>query len=216
MRQLSKPLEDSNLVACVVRARRGSRQACEVLVEHFYDDIRRYLLVRTGHREVSEDLTQNAFLTAVKGIHQLHDPEAFPAWLFQIARNEWRMWLRRKSSKRLVSIDEATDPVAFHPYLAVTADGIERLPKRDLVLQTFAQLSPSLQEALYLRCVANFSDGEIATILDISAAAAQKRAYRAEIEFRKRYDELSSIEHQEANKGNRPWETTPAISQVTN
>lgn len=49
-----------------------------------------FLYRLTNNIEISEELTQETFYTAIKKINTLKDKESIRTWLCQIAKNKWR------------------------------------------------------------------------------------------------------------------------------
>jgi RNA polymerase sigma-70 factor (ECF subfamily) len=194
-------------------ARVGSCEAFEWLVRRYQEPIWQFLAYRSGVPQFADELTQTTFVQAFERIHQLQDPAAFVPWLFSIARRNWQMQVRGFRSHMLVSLSALTEKRGLPAALIHHQQEIDGLPERALVRRIVSSLNPALQDALYLRHVAGFSDQEIASVLDISVAAAQKRAYRAESLFRKRYTELQAIEREHsARSEDNPFALLPAIS----
>lgn len=160
------------------------------LVDRYYAPLLRYLTRQTGDGELAADLTQASFLAAYRNRRQLATAEAFPGWLYQIARNEMRMEWRRRRLRRWVSLDWLPGPEG---QASGRVDGLSRpdasgpCQERDLIQRVLDGLSPALREALLLHGLCGFTGGEVATILGISPAAARKRIARAEEAFRQRY-----------------------------
>jgi RNA polymerase sigma-70 factor (ECF subfamily) len=76
------------------RLKTGDREAAAELIDIYYEQIYRYMR-RLGHdRQVSEDLTQETFLSAWQHIGQLRSSGALAGWLYRIAGNvskgQWR------------------------------------------------------------------------------------------------------------------------------
>jgi RNA polymerase sigma-70 factor (ECF subfamily) len=64
--------------------------------------------VLRGHDEV-DDVLQDAFVEALRGVHALREPGALPAWLTRVTV---RAALRRRGPARVVFLDDA--PAAAH------------------------------------------------------------------------------------------------------
>ena len=178
-------MNDQELVAAV----RSGEAAFDTLVERYHTPLLRFLVRLTGDRELAEDLTQDSFIAAYQQLYQLADDRSFAAWLYQIARNQLRSNRRRRQLIRFFSLDWLAAP-AGRPYAAV-AHAQESQAEQDLVQGALNRLSPPLREALLLHHLWGFSGREIAGILEISPAAAQKRVSRADQEFRLHYDALT-------------------------
>src|SRR5690242_49337 len=78
------PSEEHRLIRS---AQQGDRQAFARLVERYWDGLHRWLVHLTRDRHTAEDLTQEAFLKALNGLHTFRPGTNFRAWLFRIAHN---------------------------------------------------------------------------------------------------------------------------------
>jgi len=85
----SKP--DSELVA-EFRAGDGTlrQTAFRALYERHAGPIRSYLARRCRHEQLAEDLTQDCFLKALKGLDQFDSRSTVRTWLYCIATNLFR------------------------------------------------------------------------------------------------------------------------------
>lgn len=69
----------------------------EKLFHTYYKDIYRYLYSLTHDASLSEDLTSEVFLEAVKSIAAFRGESDVKTWLFSIARHKWIDNLRKKN-----------------------------------------------------------------------------------------------------------------------
>ncbi|HET8645511.1 MAG TPA: sigma factor, partial [Vicinamibacteria bacterium] len=76
--------DDSDLVAS---ARAGDRGAFARIVERYQALVCAIAYSGTGDVGLSQDIAQDTFLAAWKGLHTLSEPERLRAWLAGIARN---------------------------------------------------------------------------------------------------------------------------------
>lgn len=67
----------------------------EILYFTHRTDVYRYLLSLCRNPATAEDLLQNTFLQAVKGIAGFRGESSIKTWLFHIARNEYFRWLKK-------------------------------------------------------------------------------------------------------------------------
>ena len=95
---------DEAQVIALVRA--GDTDAFAEIIEHYQVPIIRYLYRLTGDYEVAQDLAQDTFLQAYKGILKTKSELSFKAWLYRIATNNALQFRRRK---RLLSFIPFTD-----------------------------------------------------------------------------------------------------------
>ena len=51
---------------------------------------------KIGDFHIAEDITQDTFLQAYQRLSTLKEPQRFASWLYVIAANYCKMWLRKK------------------------------------------------------------------------------------------------------------------------
>ena len=88
--------EFANSVELIAAARTGDRAAFGALYERYGRMIHGILLSRVAPAD-ADDLVQEVFLTAMKQIAKLREPEKFGAWLAAMARNRSNDLLRRSA-----------------------------------------------------------------------------------------------------------------------
>jgi RNA polymerase sigma-70 factor, ECF subfamily len=71
----------------IVRAQAGDDEAFGLIFEHYYRFVFKFIYSLLGERSLAEELTQETFLSAYKGIHLLRGEAKLKTWLFTIARN---------------------------------------------------------------------------------------------------------------------------------
>ena len=65
-----------------------SPYSIELLYQEYYDDIYHYVLMMHYNHDDIEDIVQNTFIKAIKGIGHFRGDSNVKTWLFTIARNE--------------------------------------------------------------------------------------------------------------------------------
>jgi RNA polymerase sigma-70 factor (ECF subfamily) len=80
-------ISDEELVGI---ARLGSLEACDELVRRFRSAVILVAEQILGSREAAQDVAQEAFLLAFRGLPKLQDPAKFAGWLHAITRNRAR------------------------------------------------------------------------------------------------------------------------------
>ena len=78
------------------QVRTGHSDAFGEIIEHYQRPIVRYLLRMTGNYEVAQDLAQDTFLQAFRGIHKTRSELSLKAWLYRIATNNANQYHRRR------------------------------------------------------------------------------------------------------------------------
>jgi RNA polymerase sigma-70 factor (ECF subfamily) len=89
----------------VERARAGDRDAFETLVRSRVDAVYRTAYTILGDAADAQDATQEAFISAWRGLRGLRDAERFDAWFGRILTNACRMSLRHRSTVREIRMD---------------------------------------------------------------------------------------------------------------
>jgi RNA polymerase sigma-70 factor (ECF subfamily) len=156
--------EDARLVR---RARDGDEGAFSRLYERYARMIHGMLLARV-HRTVSDvdDLVQDVFLTAWRGLDGLRDPAAFGGWLTTIARNRAADFHRRQ-----VEVVELPEALQAHDGTAATVEA-------NGVLDTIRDLPDAYRETLILRLVEGMTGPEIAERTGLTAASVRVNLHR--------------------------------------
>lgn len=145
-----------------------------------------YLL--TGDHELANDVVQDSFLLAYRGIKRFRLGEPFAPWLYRIVTNTARQQRRYAQRRREVSLDTlpsedgTSQPLGAAPDSAATYRGdpavqAERAEVRDALLQALAVLPHKQREAVVLRYYFGYSDQQIASILGCRLGTLQQRLH---------------------------------------
>lgn len=163
--------DDASLAS---RLQHGDRTAAEKLVDRYYERI--YLFMRAvGHdRQISEDLTQETFMRAWYHIGQLRDGRALNGWLFRIAGNVSRLYLRRHKDRATASLDGVDPPCG-------AVDVHQRAGQReqfDRVVHAVARLPWKLRQAIVLHYIEQMTITEAADAAGIRQGTLKSRLNR--------------------------------------
>jgi len=126
--------------------------------------------------EAAEDATQEVFVKMMKHANQFQGDAKLSTWLFSIAANWCRDYLRKADNKA----KEAED-------VLVTLPSSEHSPERNLearesevrVQRALSALTPEQREAIVLSRYQGLSYAEIAQIAGCSEGAVKTRVFRA-------------------------------------
>lgn len=161
------------------RARQGDRAAFGRIVAACQNTVTAIALAITRDVPASEDIAQDAFVSAWQHLQRLQNPDSFLPWLRQITRNLARDHLRAARHRPLdgegaeVAIQLAADP-APGPGEALVLDERERA-----AAELIASLPDDSREVLLLFYREDQSSRQVATLLGLSDAAVRKRLSRA-------------------------------------
>lgn len=162
----------------VERARRGDREAFEMLVRRRIDSMVRTARAILGHEADAQDAVQEAFVAAWRRLPGLRDPDRFDAWLGRILLNACRMSLRRRRGVREIRMVDAGDEQAGPADLRATALD-QATADADAFDRAFARLPIEERALLVLRHRDELPVAEIAARLGIPAGTAKSRLFHA-------------------------------------
>jgi RNA polymerase sigma-70 factor (ECF subfamily) len=169
--------------ALIEQLRRQEEDAFTVIYERHKTQIYNYLYRLSGSRELADDLTHDAFLSAYESLPKLRPDSNIAPWLYRIASNRFRDFLRRK---RVISWLPWGDTPREEASLAVRGEE-DALPEREAVQAALGTMKPDYAICLVLRLAEGFSSEETAQILGISPEAVRMRLSRARQMFKAAY-----------------------------
>jgi RNA polymerase sigma-70 factor (ECF subfamily) len=166
----------------VERAQAGERVALEELYLIHFDRIYSYLHMTVGNRHDAEDLTTQTFLKMLESIGRFRWQAApFSAWLFRIAHNLSMDHFR--ANRRWQPEEEVPEPPDSEERSAED-EALQSIGRQSMML-LIDTLSPEQQQVLTLKFVFNFSNGDVATILEKTEGAIKSLQHRALVSLQK-------------------------------
>lgn len=178
----------------VLAARENNVAAFEQLVRRHDRTLFRIAQQIMRNREDSEDVVQEAFLSAFQKIRQFQGKSRFSTWLIRIAVNTSLMKLRKRRDRQMVSIDVAPpgrdDQVPLSRELSDWSPNPEQLYGRaewkTILDKALQGLRPGYRTVFFLRDVEGLSIEETAEAMNISVPAVKVRLFRARLQLRER------------------------------
>jgi RNA polymerase sigma-70 factor (ECF subfamily) len=175
--------------AWVIAAKSGNKDAFGKLADLYYGDIFRMIYYRTQNRMDAEDLTQEVFLKAFRGLDNLTTANKFKGWLFRVAVNRVHDFHRRKKMMNLFKTNkrDAIDTPANATQGAAN-DPLETLLQKRFQQETrlfLSRLSKMEREVFLLRFFDHLRIPEIAAVLKKSESTVKTFLYRALAKFKK-------------------------------
>jgi RNA polymerase sigma factor (sigma-70 family) len=172
---MNAALTDAELVA---HARSGDRGAFGQLVERYQGMVSAFTYARAGDLGLSEDLAQETFLAAWKGLRGLADPLHLAAWLRGIARNLAANAHRASSRTPVEPLPEPLDVPAAgaSPLARVLAK-----EEDELLWRALSEIPETYREPLILFYREGQSVERVARALEISSDAAKQRLARGRL-----------------------------------
>src|SRR5262249_53899799 len=139
------PVMEQELLALVLRARGGDRDAYGELVRRFESTVYAVALARLRNPTEAQELTQDVFLHGMRKLPQLRDAACFPGWLRQITV---RMAINRRTRPPFLARVEAEVLEQAQAAGATPLDEMERAEKRDELWQGLGRLKKADRETL--------------------------------------------------------------------
>ena len=173
----------------IERVKAGDMVAYNVMVTRHYDRIFARVSQLLNNKQDAEEVTQDAFIRAQRGLENFRGDASFSTWLYQIAtnlaHNRYWYWFRRKRDQS-ISLDQpqCEDGSLTLENVMPCAD---ENPAEAVVTQEFVDrvsacmqyLNDKHKEVLILRNVKNLTYDEIAQQLEISVGTVKSRIARA-------------------------------------
>lgn len=176
---------DNELVAL---AREGDKQAFGQLIERYSQMVKRIVIGKVSHEEIARELVQETFLHAYLSLSHLRDDSRFKNWLYGIALNVCRGYLREQKSA-VLSLEDLVGGMYYDTsaVLDMMVDPQTLVEERELqrfVFDVVQSLSPKDRDVTLLFYYEELSLQEIATTLGISVVAVKGRLHRARNQLR--------------------------------
>lgn len=171
--------------ATVERARQGEIEAFEELVRRYEHRIVNYVRALVSRSADAEDVAQEVFLRAYRGIRAFRGQSSFKTWLYQIAMNAARTHLTRRGRRLEDAVGRLDEEGPEGPRTMATSGDLEmQVLQRDRIDRALAQLPDDQRQAIVLRDVEGFEYLEIARLLGIPIGTVESRIFRARAKLR--------------------------------
>ena len=168
----------------------GDREAFAAMVDAYSPKLYKLALRMSGDPLEAEDILQEAFLKAYRGLENFRGGSKLSTWLYRITANEALM-RHRKHELEKVPIDEpllldngAEIPRELKDWCCLPEAELMSTEAQDTFDIAINSLSPALRAAFVLRDLHGLSTREAADVLQISEAAIKTRLLRARLQLR--------------------------------
>lgn len=179
----------------VRRLQSGDQTAFRELVERYKENVYYLALDLSGNHYDAEDISQEVFIKAHRGIAKFRSGAKLSTWLYRITMNTFIDSKRRKSLK-VVSISQTADGGDEFDPLSVVADGDEGDPERRLAAAKIGEhidaaldaLSEKEKSVFVMRHYHDMQINEISESLELAEGTVKSLLFRS---VRKLRDRLS-------------------------
>jgi RNA polymerase sigma factor (sigma-70 family) len=186
---------DDQLVAAV---REGSEEAFETLYRRYRPRIVAYVRRMCSDHARAEDVAQDAFMSALRGLRSSEREVVFRPWLYEIAKNACIDHMRRAGRSAEVSIDSDDFSPQEEGRISQAASGtdaqVARRKELESLQMAFGDLPQSQHEILVMREFEGLSYDRIGSRMGLSRGAVESLLFRARRTLRDGFDEIDTGE----------------------
>lgn len=174
----------------------GKAASFELLVRRHAQELHQFALRFTGNSVAAEDVVQETLLQVHNSAETFNPARRFKPWLFTIAANKARDYLRRRHRRREVPFEAyvGNDDEAGQRFIDLLS-GDDVLPHESLALDegrrlvkgTVEAMPTKLSEILILAYYHRLPYRQIAEIVDIPLGTVKSRLHASIVYFGERY-----------------------------
>ena len=181
-------LADASDEQLIEQFRDGTADTFGLLVGRYRHELFHFLIRFVGNRASAEDIFQEAFLQVHQSIHTFDTTRRFKPWLFTIAANKARDFLRKASQRYAAALSakigrDGDDGQEFMDLMEADMpmpdEMIEQQEMRERVREVAQSLPDHLREILLLAYFHRFPYREIADMLEIPLGTVKSRLHAA-------------------------------------
>jgi RNA polymerase sigma-70 factor (ECF subfamily) len=179
-------LDSADERALIARARGGDETAfAQLVTEHaarVYGALRRFGL----DSQEADEVAQEVFLRAWRGLARFEQRSRFSTWLYRIAFNEAQRRLARRLPAAASSRPGDADAIAALPDVSSASPQSRTLDREleQMLREALAQLPAELRAAVVLRDIEGLSTQEAAAVAGVRQAAFKSRLHRGRMQLR--------------------------------
>jgi len=168
----------------IEKARQDDLSAFGELVLIYQDKVYSHCHYLAGNPDDAQDLAQDVFVQAFKGIRSFRNDADFGTWLHRIAVNQWINFCRRNQKMFTLSLDEPlpTREGELNRELAASEESplekVERGEFNSMVGTALNRILPEFRTVLILREIEGYNYDEIAKMLGCSLGTVKSRINR--------------------------------------
>lgn len=165
----------------IAQAKRGDADAFAFLVETYETSVYRLALRMCGNAHDAEEVAQEAFVAAWKGLPAFRGESKFSSWLYQLTTNAAIDFLRREKRHRTATpIEDEPEPATPD----TPQQALEESEVRHALQQALDTLTPEHREIFLLRQMRQLSYEEIGRLLGLESGTVKSRLSRAKKQLR--------------------------------
>ena len=180
------PTDEAELIR---RCRADERAAHDEFYHRFRRQVAGNLYRVLGDRTDLDDLVQEVFVIAFRGLDRFRGDARLSTWLYRICVNvalgRIRTRKRRPTTVGVTDLDQAVLDPTMTERPETPERSLERRRDQERVYQTLEQLAPKKRIVLYLHEIEGLDLKEIAYLVDSNPVTVRTRLFYARREFYK-------------------------------
>ncbi len=170
---------DEEVAALVKKCKRGDTDAFGELVEIYQKFVFGTVLSDLKNREDAEDVSQEVFIKAWKGISEFRQDSTFATWLYRIAKNAVRDFVRNRERRPVISPDGEEEMQSMESGADTPEQALLKKEKKAEILSIIDTLPEEQKEAITYRDLMGITYLEIADITGVTVGTVKSRISRA-------------------------------------
>ena len=165
----------------VLRCHAGDRKALELLVKRWNKKFTSFSFKLVKDLQAAQDITQESWISILKGLKRIKDPGKFSTWAYRIVYNKSMDWLRGNKRNATLGQEVPDAPVE---------ETDRKTEQEKAVYRSLKELPEREKLILSLFYLEGHRVKEIAQILGIPAGTVKSRIYYAREHLKKIYKEV--------------------------
>jgi RNA polymerase sigma-70 factor, ECF subfamily len=184
----SQKRSEAEMIAAILA---GETQLYHELIHPYERSVYMMALSYMQNEADAEDVAQEAFIKAFRGLSTFRAESKFSTWLISITLNEARGRLRRQTIVRMESLEEtpqeekSISPALLRDWREIPSEALERMEIRQLLHDAVERLPEIYRQVFLLRDVEELNVNETAEVLNISVPSVKVRLHRARLMLQK-------------------------------
>ena len=141
--------------------------------------IYKYIYAFSQNHELSEEILQETFYSAIKNVKNFKNESSIYTWLCTIAKNKWKDYLKRNKKIKFISLDD--EEITDNSVIEEKVYNKQKIIKLNQIIHKFNE---ETREVLILRLYANLSFKEIGKVFGNSEQWARTTFYRGKLRIK--------------------------------
>jgi RNA polymerase sigma-70 factor, ECF subfamily len=174
----------NSLESIIAKAQHGDKEAFGLIFEQHHRFIYKFIYAMLGKHELAEELTQETFLGAYKGIHLLRGESTLKTWLCGIAKNVVFKSFRSSRKEGEKSADELESLNLFDKKQTQPDKDFLNKELNQIITAALGKLNEDQRIIFILKEMQQMSYKEISDVTATSIPKLKTDLFRAKLEMR--------------------------------